>query len=48
MGAKYLDRYKTHFVNPVIHEFDMEHEELLVLYPEQWAEEVKNLLWKNS
>lgn len=48
MGAKYLDRYKKHFVNLVIHEFDMEHEELLVLYPEQWAEEVKNLLWKNS
>ena len=48
MSAKYLDIYKTHFVNPVIHEFDMEHEELLVLYPEQWAEEVKNLLWKNS
>ena len=28
---------------PVIHSFDMEHEELLVLYPEQWAEKVKEV-----
>lgn len=28
---------------PVIHRFDMEHEELLVLYPEQWAEKVKEV-----
>ena len=44
MGAQYLDRYKMHFVNPVIHEFDLEHEELLVLYPKQWAEEVMHLI----
>lgn len=43
MGEKYLARYKTHFVDPVIHRFDMEHEELLVLYPEQWAEKVKRV-----
>lgn len=41
MGEEYLRRYQKHFVNPVIHNFDMEHEELLMLYPEQWIEEVK-------
>ena len=41
MGEEYLHRYQKHFVNPVIHNFDMEHEELLMLYSEQWIEEVK-------
>ena len=43
MGEEYLHRYQKHFVNPVIHRFDMEHEELLVLYPHQWAEKVKEV-----
>ena len=43
MGEEYLHRYQMHFVNPVLHRFDMEHEELLVLYPEQWAEKVKEV-----
>ena len=43
MGEKYLHRYRKHFRNPVIHHFDMEHEELLVLHPEQWAEKVKEV-----
>lgn len=41
MGEEYLHRYQKHFENPVIHHFDMEHEELLVLYPERWTEEVR-------
>lgn len=41
---QYLDRYMLHFVNSVIHEFDLEHEELLVLYPEQWVKKVMNLI----
>ena len=40
MGDEYLTRYQKHFKNPVIHQFDMEHEELLVLHPEQWAKEI--------
>ena len=40
MGEEYLHRYRKHFRNPVIHRFDMEHEELLVLHPERWAKEV--------
>ncbi len=43
MGEEYLHRYQKHFANPVIHQFDMEHEELLVLYPHQWAEKVKEV-----
>ena len=43
MGEMYLERYKEHFKNPVIHEFDMEHEELLVMYPEKWADKVKEI-----
>ena len=43
MGEQYLERYKMYFKNPVIHKFDMEHEELLVLYPEQWADEIRGM-----
>lgn len=43
MGELYLERYKEHFHTPVIHEFDMEHEELLILYPEQWANEIRRM-----
>ena len=43
MGEEYLRRYQKHFKEPVIHRFDMEHEELLVLYPEQWAQKVKEV-----
>ncbi|MBQ8233334.1 MAG: alpha/beta hydrolase [Lachnospiraceae bacterium] len=43
MGDKYLERYQKHFKNPVIHHLDMEHEELLLMHPEQWAEEIITL-----
>ena len=43
MGEEYLSRYQKHFANPVIHPFDMEHEELLVLYSQQWAKKVKEV-----
>lgn len=48
MGRQYLDRYRKHFKNPVIHRFDMEHEELLVLHPERWADEVKMMTLGSS
>lgn len=41
MGKKYQNRYQKHFADPVIHRFDMEHEELLVLYPKQWTENIR-------
>lgn len=44
MGVEYLHRYQKHFENPVIHHFEMEHEELLVLHPERWAQEVKGVI----
>lgn len=43
MGDQYLQRYQEHFCNPVIHEFDMEHEELLIMYPERWVQEINKI-----
>ncbi|MBP1736781.1 MAG: 2-hydroxy-6-oxo-6-phenylhexa-2,4-dienoate hydrolase [Oscillospiraceae bacterium] len=40
MGEKYLDRYRKHFANPDIRRHNLQHEELLMRYPEKWAEEV--------
>lgn len=43
MGEKYLKRYKKYFKNPVIHEHDMRHEELLGVYPEDWCSLVEKI-----
>ena len=34
MGAKYRARYQQHFAHPVIHEQNLQHEELLACHPE--------------
>ena len=44
MGEKYRKRYERHFANPVIHEQDLQHEELLGCYPERWAQLVKDIM----
>ena len=44
MGEKYRARYERHFAHPVIHEQDMQHEELLACYPERWAQLVKDIM----
>lgn len=41
MGEKYEARYHRHFKDPDIRRHDMQHEELLVRDPEQWAAEVR-------
>ncbi len=41
MGEKYRARYERHFARPVMHEQNLQHEELLACYPEQWAALVK-------
>lgn len=41
MGAKYCERYQRHFESPDIHPHDMQHEELLICYPEEWVQEVR-------
>lgn len=41
MGAQYEGRYQQHFQNPDIRRHDMQHEELLVRYPEEWAAEIR-------
>lgn len=43
MGKKYEDRYRRHFANPDIVHYDLQHEELLMRYPKEWAELVENL-----
>ncbi len=44
MGEKYRARYQQHFAHPVLHEQNMQHEELLACYPEQWAQLVKEIV----
>ena len=43
MGEKHLKRYKKYFKNPVIHTFDMRHEELLGVYPDKWCALVRKI-----
>ncbi|MCD7809494.1 MAG: hypothetical protein LUH02_09130 [Erysipelotrichaceae bacterium] len=43
MGEEYLKRYHQYFKNPIIKEFDLQHEELLVCYPDKWCEEIKKI-----
>lgn len=40
MGEEYLGRYQKHFKNPLIHQYNLQHEELLVCYPEMWVKEI--------
>ena len=44
MGEKYRARYEQHFAHPILHEQDLQHEELLACYPEQWAHLVKEIV----
>lgn len=44
MGEKYRARYEQHFVCPIFHEQDLQHEELLACHPEQWAALVKEIV----
>lgn len=46
MGEQYLERYRKHFAKPDIREHDLQHEELLLSYPKEWAEEVKRCCLK--
>lgn len=41
--TKYLDRYKKHFAEPDIIEYDLKHEELLICQPERWIAEVERV-----
>ena len=41
MGEKYLQRYRMHFNKPDIRWHDMQHEELLIVHPGQWVEEIR-------
>lgn len=43
MGTKYEDRYKKHFINPILHRQNMMHEELLFVHPEEWVKLVEKV-----
>ena len=42
MGEEYLRRYRQNFQDPDIRRHEMQHEELLIRYPERWVEEIKS------
>lgn len=48
MGEKYRARYLQHFARPVIHELDLQHEELLVRFPDRWAALVREIITKGE
>lgn len=41
MGEKYEKRYRQHFKSPDIRRHDLQHEELLMRYPNEWVREVE-------
>lgn len=41
MGEEYLKRYERHFEHPDIVTRDLQHEEFLVCYPEEWAMQIR-------
>ena len=43
MGEKYRERYLKHFKEPVIHEHNLRHEELLAVYSEKWCELIREI-----
>lgn len=43
MGEKYLARYQKYLADPVIHEDDLGHEELLARFPEKWVARVTQI-----
>lgn len=43
MGEKYRARYMQHFAHPIIHEQDVQHEELLACHPEACARLVRQI-----
>lgn len=43
MGEQYRARYHQHFAHPILHEQDLQHEELLACHPQQWAQLVKDI-----
>lgn len=48
MGEKYLARYRRYFKDPVIHEQNMQHEELLGVHPADWCALVESICLSGS
>ena len=43
MGEKYRACYKKHFAGPILHELDLQHEELLAVYPDDWVKVIAEI-----
>lgn len=43
MGEKYLARYQKYLADPIIHEDDLKHEELLLCYPAKWVQRITEI-----
>lgn len=43
MGEKYRQRYLKYFNAPIIHEHDLQHEELLIMYPDKWIKLIQEI-----
>ena len=43
MGEKYRARYYRYFAYRVLHELDMQHEELLAVHPKEWVELIEDI-----
>lgn len=39
-GPQYLERYERHFKDPDIRRNKLQHEQLLVCYPEAWVQQI--------
>ncbi len=42
-GRSRTARYQQHFYSPILHEQDLQHEELLVSYPEHWGNLMRDI-----
>lgn len=42
-GLEQNAHYQQHFARPILHEQDLQHEELLASYPERWGNLVRDI-----
>lgn len=48
MGEQYLARYQAHFASPDIVPDDLQHEQLLLQYPEKWVAEIRRMVFRQG
>ncbi len=48
MGEKYRVRYTKHFARPILHKLDLQHEELLAVYPDEWVKVIAEICGRKT